>query len=328
MNPLSVLTYNCHLNVPFASWKDRNREDAIIDYLIDPTAPQYDIVAIQEEWSKDYVKHFRDKLKDRYPSHFDDFTRHIPDFPSNPSGLILFSSSRVVMDYDTAQYFDMIYEIGPTHFDKQDAFTGKGYFKIDANVDNSQIVTIITTHMPTSASSHRDALKKCFSLLAEACQEAASSNPVILLGDFNINLTKEDTKTGQTFYDEWIGPNGFLGQQNMKDWFQINLPSQPVGYENNSVDGANNACWRHFNKDKVKKEDFDEMRIDYVMTTPELSVAAADIAVCGPNLSYDFGNNSWSTLPNAEWYWEDHGDEPRDCSDHFPVRATITYPSA
>jgi exonuclease III len=341
MSSLSVLTYNCHLfgsvsgQFDGLGWKDTQRREAITNWLNNSQTPQYDILAFEEVWSTDGVKHFRDQLKSRYPSHFDD-PKGAP--LSNQSGLILFSGSRVVMDPKSMVYVDMISQVGGANFSAQDAVTGKGYFSVNALVDGTQNVTIIGTHMPTSANTsrtHRDALAQCFQILADACSNAPY--PVILLGDFNIDPSKLDSfsQTGQTFYQEWIGSGGLLGQAGMTDWFQTNLSSQPSGYQQYSVDGANNACWQHFNRSKAESGEYDTLRIDYVMTTSQFSVTSANIAVSGPNLSAamtagagapsDSQSPTWSVRSGGMWYWEDHGKEPRDCSDHFPVAATLTY---
>ena len=163
--------------------------------------------------------------------------------------------------------------------------------------------------MPTGAGHYRSALDKCFQALAQAASSA--TGPVLLMGDFNIDETKLDDSMksaadpdGVPFYDEWIGPNGYLGKAGLVDAYRrlYGDSKNDPGY---TVVSSTNSCWQHFNPEDVAKGTIDNQRIDYMMCrglTP-VSVAVGS---------------------DKKWVWKDSDGHTKDISDHYPLLGTFT----
>ncbi len=323
---LKVMSYNTHLFgdvvgwISNVGWKDSDRVKTLKSCIENADICGADIIAIEEIWSKDLVHEFtQDKaFCELYPYNFHDLHSPGHAIPSNPSGLLLLTNSRVQLDTEKAEYYDYIHEIGYSKFDKkQDVPTGKGFYKVPAMVDGNVAITLFITHMPTNSHAYPEGVGQCFQNLAAAVPTDGS--PVLLLGDFNITEGAKPLPDGQDRYTIWVGPNGFLGAAGLSDAFRNIYPDVQTnpGY---SVIGATNTCWRHFNTKKVEKNEYDTLRIDYMMYRGMIPLT---LEVMGKVPPQPPAVSDYSDDGNS-WIWLDDGINTRDLSDHYPIIGTFS----
>lgn len=323
---IKVMAYNTHL---FGSvvgilsgdnWKDSQRFAALTDCIKNASVCGADIIALEEFWSSDFIEDIKKDttLCDLYPYQYSKISHsYITEGPSNPSGLILLTNKRVVLDKDNAIYFDYISEIGSSKFDYQDKFTGKGFYKVPARIDGTIDIILLITHMPTNSGSYTKGVEQCFQYLAKVVP--GGDSPVLLLGDFNIAETSEPLSNGKDRYKIWIGSDGILGKTGLVDAYRKLFPDSQAspGF---SVVGATNTLWRHFNREKADNKDYDAKRIDYMLyreLTPT-SLGVQGTPPPPPSQTPDYSDSK------NKWVWMDNGTKLRDISDHYPIVGTFS----
>lgn len=310
-------------------WKDDDREDALKACLKDPqVGGGADVVSLEEFWSSTFVsnlEHGSLSEAQYYPNSFKYYHPTGGAVTSNPSGLMLLGNSRVTFDPDAATYENYIDKIGKDNFSDQDKYTGKGCYVVKGLIDGTQQIVFASTHMPTNSHSYPDSLKGCYQILADTIKSVRGDSgcPVLLMGDFNL---KEDGTTidydgnpNYNRYDEWVGPQGILGNIGLQDVYRTLYPDSETspGY---TVIPSTNTCWRHFN-DGTPAEGTDGCsRIDYMMTIGLTATAFTVMGAPPPASGSDYSDSAQSN----PFTWSDDGNT-RDISDHYPIIVDFTY---
>lgn len=314
-------------------WKDDDRFHALKKKLKDKTVCDSDIVALQENWSSDFVhslEHGSVSDPINYPNHYKNYHPEGSAYTSNPSGLLLLGNGRVQFDKTLATYTNFIKIVGENHFGDQDKHTGKGCYVAPALIDGVQPLLVACSHMPTNSATYPESLMQCFQLMADSIGEhltrMGATCPVILAGDFNLS---EDSKKidfqGDPEYDRyqhWIGETGILGSSGLRDAYRSLYPDVTANPGYTVVPSTNN-CWRHFHDGEPVEGSNDAKRIDYLMTM-NLTVESFTIDGTPPPASGSNYLDSPNSTNNNAWIWDNDG-RKRDISDHYGVTAKFTY---
>lgn len=306
-----LISYNTHLFFPdtlLPNWgplfADSDRKVTINQQYLEQTAPYsksniIQLAALQEVWSSSFANDItRDVAK--HGSYGNEFVENRnPILGLNPSGLILLADP--ACSFHDQTYFNYIIGCEVDGWDKQDAFTCKGYLSTNCDfyTDTQKKVSLglLTTHMPTNYGDHPKSVTKCFQALADRVIKFRNNHPdyaVIVLGDFNVD--KNSDKYSPLVNDILLSPG--TGLTSAAD--QID-----PGY---SINPKTNTLWQHFNPDKKNEP---PSIIDYFLYADSADGVSQKVVLNSFAVKID----DLTVQENGNVY---------NCSDHYPIQASIT----
>jgi len=183
-NNLNIISYNVH---GFPGKKNYNNIVEIIN-----NANDFDLLFIQENWKHNNI--FLEKMKD----HTFIFNEKV-DNSFYPSGLMI----GIKKDIDLIEYDEKFFSVCNGYlFNGSDCLASKGFIYLKVDYKGSKI-NIINTHLD-SGSSTKDKITRSIQLqeLRDYINYNKLDEPLIMCGDFNIDLFKDEDENIKNFiYD-------------------------------------------------------------------------------------------------------------------------------
>jgi exonuclease III len=160
--------FDCAVNMKNGNQRSKNIADIIID-----TAPNYDVLAFQEVWSRTAYDNLVNKLKHIYP-YYTIFTTRCCCLLLG-SGLVIFSQHQILTEYSEA-FVD---------FRGNEIFAKKGFIAVNIKY----IGEVITTHLQAGAKR----FDKCFSKDKYTTKEIARKQTRQIMDYVNKKVSPDDT---------------------------------------------------------------------------------------------------------------------------------------
>ena len=215
MKNISLITYNCHLNVPFNLYHEEERRDGIISELRSLNA---DIVALCEVWGDwKYANRILDGLSDLYHFHiFDDGS-----ILSLGHGLLILSKFPLYNNY-VCSYKDSA---------DWDKYASKSFLHTCIHAGESLDFRLFFTHTQAD-SKHKGIRERQFVQILEKMNTYYADTPALLAGDLNVDPDVDQA--------EYIGLCKLFGAYS--DLYKF-LNEKEKGYTYDTVDNELAKKW-------------------------------------------------------------------------------------
>ena len=219
---ISVASYNTWLLPAILMKADQpnKRSKAIANYFKDQN---FDIIALQEVFRKKYYNNINRVLKEH-----DYYSSGTPDkrfFKAISSGLTIFSKYPIVEE----KFFKF------NRCASFDCYAAKGVLAVRINIDGKKI-NVVTTHMQAGKSDLKAEIRRSqIDQLAFFLQNDffKDNYPIILLGDFNINMYK-DYNYRYLYSKIDLVPHDYVGELSYTSDGELN--DHKLGRDRKSVD--------------------------------------------------------------------------------------------
>ncbi len=261
---IDIITYNCHLGIPFRTYEEEARRKRICELIKASQAP---VVCLCEVWMDSDKMLIIDALKDSYPYYY----YQARDWWNMGNGLLVVSKFP-------------LYDGRCLAFKERagiDQFTQKGVLAISVLAGLEESFRLLLTHTQAGEACGTARLNN-LQEIAQLAKDYSPKTPTIILGD--LNVAAKNTKA----YQEMMA----VFPSFTDSYFYLHPQSQ--GFTLSTSKNELAQRW-------VKGEP--DQRLDYILASADWTIHAAEVL----------------------HHWQLDDGRLLDCSDHYPLRAQLTF---
>lgn len=193
---LKVLSWNAFmLPKPIKYSNQKVRTGVIADAL---KGEDYDLIFMQEAFTKDFRSHVGRTLKEKYPHQY---------YLARKLALKVFGSGVFVLSKNPFKVLDKVYykECGSA-----DCFARKGSVLIESTLPSGKVVQFAVTHLQAIEKLGRVRLSQLSQIKGMLAKHKKDGVPQLLIGDLNIDIKEPEFEKGQELmnmkHTELTGP--------------------------------------------------------------------------------------------------------------------------